>query len=133
MKITLKLTIICILTLLESCIISKDARILKKTTKEWRNSKIVLHAWADNPLSGVFLTLRENGKFEQTSSGLVQSFEAGTWINSQDTLKLVYLDSRQNLVRKQSVLIDRQKSTLLFERDSTAVQMRLKIMQGGIK
>lgn len=130
---TLILTFICFLILFESCTIPKDARILKRTTKEWRDSKIVLHAWADTPFSGIFLTLRDNGKFEHTSSGLMQSFEAGTWTNSKDTLRLVYVDSKQNSVSKQNVLIDRQTSTLLFEGDSTPVQMRLRIMSNEIK
>jgi hypothetical protein len=119
--------------LFESCTISKDARSLKRTTKEWRYSKIILQAWADTPFAGIFLTLRDNGKFEHTSSGLMQSFEAGTWTNSQDTLKLIYVDSKQHMIRRQNVVIDRQTSTLLVEGDSSPVQMRLRIMQNEIK
>ena len=130
---TLTITFICFLTLFESCTISKDARSLKRTTKEWRYSKIILQAWADTPFAGIFLTLRDNGKFEHTSSGLMQSFEAGTWTNSQDTLKLIYVDSKQHMIRRQNVVIDRQTSTLLFEGDSSPVQMRLRIMQNEIK
>ena len=133
MKKTLTITFICFLTLFESCTISKDARSLKRTTKEWRYSKIILQAWADTPFAGIFLTLRDNGKFEHTSSGLMQSFEAGTWTNSQDTLKLIYVDSKQHMIRRQNVVIDRQTSTLLVEGDSTPVQMRLRIMQNEIK
>ena len=133
MKKTLTITFICFLTLFESCTISKDARSLKRTTKEWRYSKIILHAWADTPFAGIFLTLRDNGKFEHTSSGLMQSFEAGTWTNSQDTLKLIYVDSKQHMIRRQNVVIDRQTSTLLVEGDSSPVQMRLRIMQNEIK
>jgi hypothetical protein len=117
--------LLCIL--MTSCTIPKDARVLKRTTKEWRKSQIVLHAWADTPLSGTFLTLRDNGKFEHTSSGPFQSFEAGNWANSQNTIKLEYLDSKQKVVRNQNVTVDRQTSTLLFEGDSTPVHMRLKI------
>lgn len=113
---------------INSCTTPKDARTLKRATKEWRQSPIVMHAWADTPLSGVFLTLRENKKFEHTSSGLVQSFEAGTWTNSHDTIRLVYLDSKQSTIRNQNVIIDRQTSTLIFEGDSTPVRMRLRIM-----
>lgn len=130
---TLTITFICFLTLFESCTISKDARSLKRTTKEWRYSKIILQAWADTPFAGIFLTLRDNGKFEHTSSGLMQSFEAGTWTNSQDTLKLIYVDSKQHMIRRQNVVIDRQTSTLLVEGDSSPVQMRLRIMQNEIK
>jgi len=117
---------LCIL--INSCITPKDARVLKRTTKEWRESKIVLEAWADTPFSGIFLTLRENGKFEHTSSGLVGSFHAGRWANSRDTIRLEYLDSKQNILRNENVTIDKQTSTLLFEGDSTPVQMRLRIM-----
>jgi hypothetical protein len=130
---TISLTFICFLSLFESCTIPKDARILKRATNEWRDSKIVLHAWADTPFNGIFLTLRDNGKFEYYSSGLIQSFEAGSWTNSQDTLRLVYVDSRQNSVEKKNVLIDRQTSTLLFEGDSTPIQMRLRIMLNEIR
>ena len=125
--------LIFLLILINSCIIPKDARILKRTTKEWRESQIVLDAWTDTPFSGIFLTLRNNGKFEHTSSGLIKSFEAGTWTNSQDTIKLVYIDSKQNTIRNQKVTIDRQTSTLIFEGDSTPVQMRLRIMRNEIK
>ena len=127
------LIVSCFLTLFESCTIPREARNLKKTTKEWRDSPIVLNAWADTPFSGIFLTLRENGKFEHTSSGIMQSFEAGKWTNSQDTLLLVYVNSRQELVRQQNVFIDKQTSTLLFEGDSSPVQMRLRIMRNDIK
>jgi hypothetical protein len=130
---TLTLAFVCLLILFESCTIPKDARILKRTTKEWRDSKIVLHAWADTPFSGIFLTLRDNGKFEHTSSGLIQSFEAGTWTNSQDTLRLAYIDSKQHSIRNQKVTIDRPTLTLIFEGDSTPVQMRLRIMQNEMK
>ena len=130
---TLTLSFVCLLILFESCTVTKDARILKRTTKEWRDSEIVLDAWADTPFSGIFLTLRNNGKFEHTSSGLIKSFEAGTWTNSQDTIRLVYVDSKQNATRNQKVLIDRQTSTLIFEGDSTPVQMRLRILKNGIK
>lgn len=127
MKILIPIFIL-LYTLINSCTIPKDARVLKRTTTDWRDSPIVLDAWADTPLSGIFLTLRENKKFERTSSGLIQSFEAGIWMNSRDTIKLVYIDSKQNTKRNQNVLIDRKTSTLIFEGDSTPVQMRLRIM-----
>ena len=130
---TLTLTFVLLLILIESCTTPKDARILKRTTKEWRDSEVVLHAWADNPFSGIFLTLRNNGKFEHISSGLIKSFEAGTWTNSQDTIRLVYVDSQQNSIRNQKVKIDKQTSTLIFEGDSTPVQMRLRIMKNEMK
>ena len=133
MTMTPALRIVCLLTLLESCTVPKDAGILKRTTKEWRESKTVLHAWFDTPFSGIFLTLRENGKFDHTSSGLMQSFEAGTWTNLQDTLTLVYVDSKLNPIKKQRVVIDSQTSTLIFEGDSTLVQMRYRIMQNEIE
>jgi hypothetical protein len=122
--------LLCVL--IDSCTTPKDARILKRTTKEWRESKIVLHAWADTPFSGIFLTLRNNGKFEHIASGLIQSFEAGTWTNSHDTIRLVYLDSKQSTKWNQNVLIDRQTSTLVFEGDSTPVQMRLRIRTNNL-
>ena len=115
-----------------SCIIPKKARLLKKDTKDWRVSSVVLEAYADSPFAGTFLTLRENGKFEHTSSGLIKSFEAGNWTNIQDTITLLYIDEKQNLKNKQKVIIDRQSSTLMFESNDTPVQMRLRIMVNKI-
>jgi|GEM_PF-1442245 len=125
------LALLCLMGMV-SCIIPKEARILKRETKDWRESSVVLEAYADSPLSSSFLKLRENGKFEHTSSGLLKYFEAGTWINNQDSLILSYLDNKQSLTREQKVKIDRQKSTLIFEGDTTRVQMRLRIMVNKI-
>jgi len=125
-----RLVFFCIL--LHSCTIPREARTVKKSTKEWRESTIVFHAYADSPFSGLFLTLRENGKFEHTSSGLIKSFEAGTWIFSENTINLIYLDSKQNIIRNQNVTIDKQSNTLIFEGDSTPVQMRMRIMKNEI-
>lgn len=124
----LRILTLGLIFIMNSCTIPKDARILKRTTKEWRESTILMNAWEDTPYSGIFLTLRENKKFEHTSSGLIQSFEAGTWTTSHDTIRLTYLDSKQNAVRTQNVLIDKKNSTLIFEGDSTPVQMRLRIL-----
>ena len=121
----------CIVILLTSCIIPKDARILKRTTREWRDSDIMFHAWVDSPLSAGFLKLRENGKFEHTSSGLIQSFNAGTWSHSQDTISLIYVDSRQNTTDTKIVTINRKTSTLVFLGDSILLPMR--IMTNKIK
>ena len=123
--------LLCIV--MNSCIIPKDARVLKRTTREWRESQTVLHAWADTPFSGIFLTLRANGKFEHTSSGLFQSFEAGRWTNYRDTIALEYLDSKQKIIRTQNVTVDRHSSTLIFENDSTPVQFRLRVMKNKIE
>lgn len=111
-----------------SCITPKDARVLKKNTKEWRDSPAVLKAYLDSPFAASFLTLRKNNKFERISSGMIQSFHAGSWTLSQDTIKLFYVDSKQTIVEKQNVLIDRKTSTLIFEGDSSTVYTRLKIM-----
>ena len=113
---------------LHSCITPKDARVLKKNTKEWRDSPAVLEAYSDSPFAASFLTLRKNSKFERISSGMIQSFHAGSWTINQDTIKLFYMDSKQTIVEKQNVLIDRKTSTLIFEGDSLPVYSRLKIM-----
>lgn len=120
--------LIFIYVLFNSCTTPKDARELKKTTKEWRDSPISMYAWADTPFSGIFLVLRENGKFEHTSSGIIKSFEAGTWTFSQDTIKLVYLDCKQTLKKNQNLVIDRSSSTLQFEGESIQIMFRLRIM-----
>lgn len=127
------LVFVSLFILLQACTLPKDARVLKRATKEWRDSDTVLRAWADSPFSGVFLTLRDNGKFEHASSGLIRSYEAGTWTNMQDTIRLVYLDSRRQEIKKQTMIIDRQTSTLMCEGDSTPVQMRLKIIKNEMK
>lgn len=113
---------------MHSCITPKDARVLKKNTKEWRDAPAVLEAYSDSPFSASFLTLRKNNKFERVSSGIIQSFHAGSWTINQDTIKLSYVDSKHTIVEKQYVLIDRKTSTLIFEGDSIPEYMRLKIM-----
>ncbi|MFT6746487.1 MAG: hypothetical protein ACJAZ2_000828 [Glaciecola sp.] len=116
-----------------SCIIPKEARQLKKDTKEWRESLVLLHAYADSPFSGAVLTLRENGKLEHTSSGLLKSFSAGEWTNKQDTVELSYLDNNHNVTHLRKVFIDKKTSTLKFDRDSTSVFFRLRIMTNQLK
>jgi hypothetical protein len=114
-----------ILVLVSSCIIGKDARILKKTTEEWRESPLALSGYMDTPMAGVFLYLRENGKFEHTSefSGF-RSFSAGNWTINGDTIQLTYFDSMQNITEQENVLLDREKSQLFFLNDSTPFPMR---------
>ena len=109
------------------CTIPKDARILKKSAKQWRNSAVVLEAYADTPFSGLFLTLRENGKFEHTSSGIIKSYEAGTWTSNADTLHLSYIDSRQLKTSDRNLIIDRKTSTLFGDSANTPVPMRMRI------
>lgn len=121
-----------ILLLIQSCIISKEERFLKNSTKEWRKSEIVLQAWLDTPFSGVFLTLRENGKFEHTSSGLWQFFEAGSWNFSNDTLKLDYENNQQLPINKKFLLFDRTSSSLKFEGDSTIHNVIFRIVKNSI-
>lgn len=117
---------------MSSCIIPKESRLLKKNTKDWRESSIVLEGYADSPLSGTFLTIRENGKFEHTSSGLVKSFEAGNWTYNLDTITLSYVNENKKFTKEQKVIIDGQTSTLIFEGNDTPVQMRMKIMVNKI-
>ena len=110
-----------------SCIIPKEGRKLKKSTKEWRNSPVVLEGYSDSPLGSTILMLRENKKFELTSSGLFRiQFEAGSWLFQQDTIHLSFLDKQQSIVKKQNVYLDRKTSTLIFEGEDTAVYQRLK-------
>ncbi|MDG2154295.1 MAG: hypothetical protein P8K10_10210 [Crocinitomicaceae bacterium] len=39
--------------------------------------------------------MRENGKFERYSDGIIRSFSAGNWTQNQDTIALPYTDIRQ--------------------------------------
>jgi hypothetical protein len=118
--------------LMRSCITPKDARILKRTTKDWRESREVFHAYADTPFSGIFLILRENGKFEYTSSGLMESFQAGEWAINQDTIKLSFVNSQQITTNKQSVFFDRANSKLVFEGEKTSELTRWRIMKNKL-
>lgn len=129
-----KPTILIFITVLgiTSCIVPKESRMLKKNTKDWREASTVLEGYADSPLSGSFLTLRENGKFEHTSSGMIKSFQAGNWTNNGDTITLSYVNENQTLTKEQTVTIDRKTSTLVFNGDDTPVQMRMKIMVNKI-
>lgn len=118
--------------LLGACIVPKEARMLKKNTKEWRQSPVVLEAWVDSPLSSTFLTLRKNGKFEHFSTGLLRSFNAGEWTHTGDSIGLTYVDREHNVIEMDLVLIDRSTSTLAFPGDSMAFQ-RLQITTNKIE
>ncbi len=74
--------------------------------------------YQDTPFAGVFLTLRTNGKFEHTSSGIFKSFDAGTWTRSQDTLRLTYVNSKLEPVNVMRVFIDKSIYQLIFLDDS---------------
>ncbi|ABG59806.1 hypothetical protein [Cytophaga hutchinsonii] len=111
-----------------ACITPKEAQQLKKATADWRESPAVLEAYADGPFSGTFLILRENTKFEHTSSGMLQSFEAGSWNRNHDTINLYYVNSAQQIKQHQKVYIDRNTSTLIFEGDTLPEPMRLRIV-----
>lgn len=131
LRMTRKLSrlFLCFLILLESCIVSRDERILKRTGREWREAEIVLHAWADSPFAGQFLTLRDNGKFEHYSSGIMQYYGAGSWTRRNDTLHLRYVESRQNSIKNRDLVIDRLSSTLIFAGDSAPFYARLRIVK----
>ena len=124
----LKILFLCSVLGLFSCTIPKESRQLKNTTKHWRESPIVLSSWADSPFSGSFLTLRENGKFEHHSDGMIRSFSAGNWTQNQDTIALVYVDISQKTIKKQLVYVDKETSTLVFVGIATPVFMRLRIL-----
>ena len=108
------------------------ARRLKNATKQWRESPVVLDSWADSPFSGSFLTLRENGKFEHYSDGIIRSFSAGNWTQNQDTIALVYVDIRQKTIKTQRVSVDMETSTLIFIGTPTLALMRLKNIDKSI-
>ena len=116
------------IVLLNACTIPKEASVLKRNVKAWNNAALVLSAWADSPFSGLFLTLRGNGKFQLHSSGLIRSYEAGRWTCSHDTIQLAFVDSRLNTVKNGTAVIDRRFSNLLFYGDSTGVRWTMKIM-----
>ena len=118
------LVAVCILGL-SSCTLPKESRLLKKNTKDWRSSTLVLQGYADSPFSGTFLTLRENGKFEHLSSGLFQSYQAGNWTYRQDTITLFYVDEKQTFRKSQTVIMDKKSARLLFESANTLMPMRI--------
>ena len=115
-----------------SCVVSKESRILKKETKDWRESSVILQAYADSPFSGTFLTLRDNGKFEHTSSGLFKSFETGSWTNNNDTIILSYIGGDNNVKNTKKIFIARKTSSLQFEGYENPAQMSLRIMVNKI-
>ena len=73
------------------------------------------------------LTLRENKKFEMTSSGFFMVwYEAGTWVIKQDSIKLSFVDHQQHITKTESIYLDRQKSVLVFQdTDSTGLRLRV--------
>lgn len=112
-----------------SCTVPKEARLLKKSTRAWRTSAEVLHAWQDSPFGGTFLTLRENSKFEKISSGFgMEWFEAGDWKKNGDTVSLVFVNLQQSPVRTEKFYIHRKTSTLIFSEKDSAVYNRLRVV-----
>lgn len=130
MKPSYTLFFILIFTMVISgCITPKEARQLKRNTEAWRESPVVLQGYLDSPLTANFLILRENKKFEYTSSGMFKTFEAGTWTNTRDTIHLYYVNSTmQHIMQTQKVFIDRKTSTLIFDNDTLPVPMRFRIV-----
>lgn len=110
--------------LLFSCMVVREDRVLKKTTKAWRDSPEVLHAYADSPFAGMFLTLRENQRFDWTTSGMLQSFQAGSWAIDHDTISLFYMNSQQDTVSTERLYMNRERSTLTVEGQISPVPMR---------
>lgn len=111
-----------------SCILSKESRVLRKNTQDWRAAQVVLEGYSDAPLSGTFLTLRDNGKFEHESSGIFRSFEAGNWTIQQDTITLLYVDADEALAGEKRAVLDRTTSTLVFEGQETYYPLRIRIL-----
>lgn len=111
-----------------SCIIPKEARELKRSTKEWRNSPVVFEAYGDTPFSGIFITLHENGKFEHTSSGMLKSFECGSWTVNENTIELNYLGKNLEVIRKEKYLIDKNTNRLFHESQKDSIFLGLRIM-----
>lgn len=129
MKALVILVLVCLAGMI-SCTISKDARKLKRSTSEWRQSPVVLKAYQDYPFVGTHLTLRKNGKFEHTSgNGIVEFFSAGAWTSKNDTITLYYLELDQKSVISERVIIDRQAFTVVFEADSVRPLSRFKIVE----
>lgn len=56
------------------------------------------------------------------------SFEAGTWTMNEDTIRLIYLNNEREVARMQSVFIDRETSTLIFEGEEAPLQMRMRVI-----
>jgi hypothetical protein len=61
------------------------------------------------------------------SSGFGASwFEAGNWTMRQDTITLSFVDSRQQVIKTDSMYLDRKKSILIFQKgEATGMGMRL--------
>ena len=117
---------------ISACTVPKESRQLKKSTQAWRESPVLLQGYLDTPFAATFLVLRENKKFEHTSSGMVKTFEAGTWSNNNDSIHLYYMGNDQQVKDTQTVIIDRKTSTLLFEKDTAITPMRMRIMLNNL-
>lgn len=81
-----------LICLVYSSCLSKQDRNTKKEARNWRSSKVVLWAYHDTPLYGSTIILRDNRKFEHSTSGFFKSFETGNWSISNDSLILNYLN-----------------------------------------
>src|SRR5687768_4616429 len=107
-----------------SCTVPKDARQLKRATKDWRTSPAVLQGYGDSPFGGTIITLRKNEKFEMTATGFgMVWFEAGTWALKQDTIKLSFVDSKQTITKTARVYLDRHM--LFIQHEDSKVKLRV--------
>lgn len=113
--------------ILFSCTVPKDARQLKKATKDWRKSEKILWAYSDSPLGSTTLILRHNNKFELTSSGFFMLwFEAGIWSYKQDTITLSYVNKNQEVNKTQNLYLNSKNYKLYFQnKDSVELTLRI--------
>jgi hypothetical protein len=109
-----------------ACTVPKDARMLKRTTREWRESPVLLSGYSDSPLGSTMLTLRENATFERTSSIFgMNLYEAGVWAMRQDTIILSFVDGKLQQTKTEGVYLNREKYRLFFNGDTSGFGMRV--------
>lgn len=105
-----------------ACTVPKDARLLKRATKDWRESPVLLSGYSDSPFGSTMLTLRENATFERTSSIFgMNLYEAGVWAMRQDTIILSFVDGKLQQTKTESAYLNRQKYRLFFSGDTSSV------------
>lgn len=112
---------------LSGCFVSKDQRVLYKTDQR-RETDILLSAYLDTPLSGLFLTFQKDGTYGYLTSGMFKSYEHGTWQRNGDFFMLECTSSTDKIPFIRSVAIDTVSKRLILHYNDS-VERTMKIFQ----
>lgn len=115
-----------------ACVGEKESRRIKRGSGIIRNSKVLLLAHREGPISYFDFALRDNRFFTiETNSMNWWDFYAGIWTSHNDTIDLYFIDNHRPL-RILNYAI-RTKSEIIFNSDSTHRPLILYIIYDNTK